>query len=472
MRKSALPSTAMSTKPASFLERLGLHRPELRAWALYDWANSAFVLIVITAVFPVYYRQVAAAGIEGSRADFWFGAVTSGALVVVAILAPILGALGDYLGRRKQMLAAFLLVGVAATTGLAAVGEGDWTLALGLFALGNIGVATSFVFYDALLPHVARGEELDRVSTAGYALGYLGSGLLLIVNLAAIQKPELFGLPSTGFATRLSFVTVAVWWVVFAIPLFRRIPEPPRQVEADEAAGDVSAWQAISVAFARLGETFRELRTSYREAFKLLVAVLIYNDGIGTIIRMASIYAASRNLPELHIIAAILLVQFVGIPFAFLFGNLAGRIGAKRSILLTLVVYTGIAIIAYRMETVREFYILAILVGMVQGGAQALSRSLFASMIPKHKASEFFGFFAVFEKFAGILGPALFTLMIALTGSSQDAILSVIAFFVVGGAMLWFVDVEAGRKLARETDARLLADPEAGHAPGAVETSS
>lgn len=464
----------MSTKPASFLERLGLHRPELRAWALYDWANSAFILIVITAVFPVYYRKVAAAGIEGSRADFWFGLVTSGALVVVAALAPVLGALGDYLGRRKQMLAAFLLVGVAATVGLATVGEGDWKLALGLFALGNIGVATSFVFYDALLPHIARGDELDRVSTAGYALGYLGSGLLLIVNLAAIQKPELFGLPSTGVATRLSFVTVALWWVVFAIPLFRRVPEPPRQVEADEVSEEAKAgaMSAISVAFSRLGETFRELRTSYREAFKLLIAVLIYNDGIGTIIRMASIYAASRNLPDLHIIAAILLVQFVGIPFAFLFGGLAGRIGAKRSILLALVVYTGIAIIAYRMETVRAFYVLAILVGMVQGGAQALSRSLFASMIPRHKASEFFGFFAVFEKFAGILGPAVFTFMIWLTGSSQQAILSVIAFFAVGGALLWRVDVEAGRQLARETDARLLADPNEGHHSAIAEEST
>ena len=455
----------MADAPVSFLARLGLDRPELRAWALYDWANSAFVLVIITAVFPVYYRSVAASGIEGARADSWFGLATTASLVLVAVLAPVLGALADYLGQRKRMLAVFMAVGIAATFAMFAIRDGDWKLALVLFAVGNIGVATSFVFYDALLPHIARGEELDRVSTAGYALGYLGSGILLVGVLAAIQRPELVGLPDAGTATRLGFVAVGVWWLLFAIPLFRRIPEPPRRREADEQ--ETGAASAIRIAFVRLGETAGELRTGYREAFKLLVAVLIYNDGIGTIIRMASLYAASRDLPDQHIIAAILLVQFVGIPFAFLFGALAGRLGAKRSILLALVVYTFISILAYRMTTVREFYILAILVGMVQGGAQALSRSLFASLIPKHKASEFFGFFAVFEKFAGILGPALFTVMIALTGSSQNAILSVIFFFVVGGALLITVDVEKGRRLARETDARYLDDPTAGHASGA-----
>jgi len=367
----------------------------------------------------------------------------------------VLGALGDFLGRRKALLAIFLSLGVAASAGLALVQEGDWTLALVLFAIGNLGVATSFVFYDALLPHIARGDELDRVSTAGYALGYLGSGLLLIVDLAAIQRPALFGLANSGLATRLSFLSVALWWALFSLPLFRRVPEPPRRIESDERA---AAMAAVAATFSRLGETFHELSTGYREAFKLLIAVLIYNDGIGTIIRMASIYAASRGLPNQHIIGAILLVQFVGIPFAFLFGALAGRIGAKRSILLALVVYTGISILAYRMQTVQEFYLLAILVGMVQGGAQALSRSLFAAMIPKHKASEFFGFFAVFEKFAGILGPLVFTLMIGFTGSSQKAILSVIAFFALGGFLLSRVDVEAGGRLAREIDARLLGD--------------
>ncbi len=443
----------MFEQRAPFLKRFGLHRPALRAWAMYDWANSAFILVVITAVFPLYFQKVAAADLDPDIATSYYGIATTLALILVAVLSPFVGALADFLGRRKQMMAGFVALGVLASAGLALVDTGDWVLGLVLFALGNIGVATSFVFYNALLPHVANKDELDRVSTAGYALGYLGSGMLLIVNLLWIQKPEWFGLADGGVGTRLSFVSVALWWAVFAVPLFRKVPEPPREIETDEAQGA----NPIGATFSRLRETFHELRGGYKEAFKLLVAVLIYNDGIGTVIRMAAIYAGTRNLPQEHVIAAILLVQFVGIPFAFLFGNLASRIGAKQAILLSLCVYIGISVLAYRLDSVKEFYILAIAVGMVQGGAQALSRSLFASMVPKHKAAEFFGFFSVFEKFAGIFGPLLFTLMIGLTGSSQKAILSVMIFFIVGGALLTRVDVEAGRRHAREADEALVA---------------
>ncbi len=441
----------MKAKKPGLLQRFALHRPELRAWAMYDWANSAFILVIITAVFPIYFQSVAAKNLDPERATFWFGIATTVSLVCVAFLAPILGALGDYLGQRKRMMAGFVGLGVVTTAAMFFIRTGDWILALALFFVGNLAVSASFVFYDSLLPHIAEGDELDRVSTAGYALGYLGSGLLLIVNLAWIQKPEWFGLSGAGLATRLSFVSVALWWGGFSIPLFRRVPEPPRQIEADE----VGAANPILVSIQRLGETFRELRGSYSEAFKMLLAVMIYNDGIGTIIRMAGIYAATRGLPQQEVIAAILMVQFVGIPFAILFGQLAGRIGAKRAILLALVVYVAISVIAYRMTTIREFFILAFLVGMVQGGAQALSRSLFASMVPRHKAAEFFGLFSVFEKFAGIAGPLLFSVMIGLTGSSQQAILSVIFFFVVGGVVLWRVDVEAGRRQARESDRQL-----------------
>jgi len=440
-------------RPLSFLERCGLHRPELRAWAMYDWANSAFILVIITAVFPFYYSQVAAAELEKSTRLSYFGWTTTGALAAVAVLSPILGALADYLGRRKRMMAGFLGLGVVATCCMVFIGEGDWPLALLLFALGNLGIALSFVFYDSFLPHIADGKEIDRVSAAGYALGYLGSGLLLILNLWWINQPETFGIADAGTATRLAFVSVGLWWAGFSIPLFRRVPEPPRQIEADE----VGAASAIRVTFRRLLETFRELRGGYRQAFLMLLAFLIYNDGIGTIIRMAAIYADDQGLPQKSVIIAILLVQFVGIPCALVFGNVAVRIGTKRAILIGVGVYMVISIVAYKMETIREFYVLAILVALVQGGTQALSRSLFASMIPKHKASEFFGFFAVFEKFAGILGPLIFTLMIGLTGSSQRAILSVIAFFVVGGLLLTRVDVATGQREAKEAEARVLA---------------
>ena len=441
------------SQPTGFLERFGLHRPELRAWAMYDWANSAFYLIVITSVFPIFYQQVAASGLEPETATFRFSMATAIALGLVAISAPVLGALADFLAWRKRMMAFFVLLGVLATACMFLIRDGDWVLATVLFGIGNFAVATSFVFYDSFLPHIAKGDEMDRVSTAGYALGYLGSGLLLVGFLPGIQE-------SFASAARLAFVGVAVWWGVFSLPLFFRIKEPPREIEADE----LDASSAIRVSFQRLKETFREIKT-YRQAFQMLLAMLIYNDGIGTIVRMAGIYAVERGVPRKDTVTAILLVQFIGIPFAFLFGMLAGKIGPKRSILGALGVFTIVCIAAYNLgggpehETVRQFYIIAFMVGAVQGGAQALSRSLFASMIPKHKASEFFGFFSVFEKFAGIFGPLIFGWMIIATGSTRGAILSVIAFFIVGGAILAFVDVEAGRRHAKEMDERLIAAP-------------
>jgi UMF1 family MFS transporter len=428
-------------------DRIGLDRPETRAWAIYDWANSAFQCTIITAIFPVYYSSVAAAGLPGSTATARFAAATTIALTIIAVASPILGAYADFAGAKKRMLAAFMSVGVAATAAMFLIREGDWRLAEWLFVAANIGISGSFVFYDSLLPHIAADDEIDRVSSAGYALGYLGGGLLLVVNLLWIMKPAWFGLPDAGFGSRLSFLSVAVWWVAFSIPMFRRVPEPP--VKPDAAA--VASGNVVGASLVQLFDTLRELRR-YRQAALMLVAFLIYNDGVGTIIRMAGIYGAEMNLPQDALIGAIVMVQFVGIPFAILFGKLAGPIGAKRAIFLSLVIYVAISILGFRMRTIQEFYLLAFLVGTVQGGSQALSRSLFATMVPRHKSSEFFGFFAVFEKFAGIFGPAVFALTVALTGSSRNAILSVIAFFVVGAALLARVDVAEGRqRAARET---------------------
>jgi MFS transporter, UMF1 family len=327
------------------------------------------------------------------------------------------------------------------------IGHGDWALALLLFALGNIGAMASLIFYDSLLPHVAHGDELDRVSTAGFAIGFLGGGLLLAINLAWIMSPGTFGLPDTSAGVRLSLLSVAIWWVVFSIPLFRVVPEPPVRLTQSMPLS-----RAIGASFVELGHTFRELKR-FKHAFLMLLAFLIYNDGIQTIIRMASIYATQLGIGSTHLILAFLMVQFLGIPFTFLYGTLAGRIGPKPSIFITLVIYAVIATLGYFMKTATHFYMLAALVAIVQGGSQALSRSLFASMIPRFKSSEFFGFFSVFEKFAGLFGPLLFGLSITIFGSSQAAILSVIAFFVVGGAILVFVNVDEGRRIARQVEA-------------------
>jgi MFS transporter, UMF1 family len=348
-----------------------------------------------------------------------------------------------------------MLVGAAATAGMFFIRRGDLTLASTLFVIALVGATASFVFYESILPHIAKPSEIDRVSSAGYAVGYIGGGVLLAANFAWIARPDLFGLPSgeglsdqaATLPVRLAFLSVAVWWIVFSIPLFRHVPEPPRTLEHDETrTGSV-----LLTSFTRLGETLRQLMR-FRQAFLMLLAFLVYNDGIGTIIKMATIYGSELGIGQSSMILAILIVQFVGIPFTFLFGSLAGVVGAKRSIFVGLLVYAGISVLGYYMTTATHFMILAGLVGMVQGGTQALSRSLFSSMVPPHKSGEFFGFFAVFEKFAGILGPLIFSMTIALTGSSRNAILSVIGFFVVGAILLAMVDVEEGRRAVRAAE--------------------
>jgi UMF1 family MFS transporter len=444
---------------SDLLNRLGLHRPELRAWAMYDWANSAMVTVIMTAVFPPFFSAVAAANLAPQEATARFGIATALCIVVAALSAPLLGAIADFAGIKKRLLAAFLFLGSGAVAAMFFLQRGDWLAAALLFMLANIGATGSFVFYDALLPHVASVEEVDRVSTAGYALGYIGGGILLALNLLWITHPGWFGLPSgpglssaqATLPVRLAFLSVAVWWLVFSIPLFRRVPEPPRRLEPDEAV----AQSAVRVASARLRETFGELR-QYRHAFVLLLAFLLYNDGINTIIRMATIYGAEIGVERDTMILAVMITQFVGVPFAFLFGLLAGWIGTKRSVILGLFVYMGITVLGYFMTNATHFLMLAILVGMVQGGTQALSRSLFASMIPRHKSGELFGFFGIMERFGGVLGTGVMTTLTLLTGHSRNGILAIVVFFIVGALLLRLVDVPEGQRIARAADAQAL----------------
>ena len=440
------------------LDRLGLHRPELRAWAMYDWANSAMVTVIMTAVFPPFFSAVAASNLTPQQATARFGIATTLCIVVVAVSAPLLGAIADFAGIKKRLLAIFMVFGASAVASMFLLRHGDWLAAAVLFACANIGATGSFVFYDALLPHIAKGQELDRVSTAGYALGYIGGGILLALNLMWITQPQWFGLPAGDGVTpaqatlpvRLSFLSVAIWWLGFSIPLFRRVSEPPRRLEPDEGIGQ----SALRVARARLRETFGELR-QYRHAFVLLLAFLLYNDGINTIIRMATIYGAEIGVERDTMILAVMITQFVGVPFAFLFGLLSGALGAKRSILLGLFAYMGITVLGYFMTNATHFLMLAVLVGMVQGGTQALSRSLFASMIPSHKSGEFFGFFGVMERFGGSLGTGVMTALSLATGSSRNGILAIILFFVAGAFLLRKVDVAEGQRAARAADAHL-----------------
>jgi len=424
-----------------FLDKLGLGRRELRAWAMYDWANSAVQTTIIAAVFPIFFQKVAAAGIPGPVATARFAWASTWAILIVAVVAPLLGAVADRAPVKKQFLAVFLAIGAVATAFMFFITSGAWLFALVLFVIVNVGVAGSIVFYESLLPHIASEDELDRVSTAGYALGYLGGGVLLAINIAMMTWPSAFLLPGREVAVRASLASVAVWWVLFSIPLFRQVQEPPQRAHAGTIDGPLAAAR-------QLVQTLRELR-QYRPAFMLLLAFLLYNDGIQTIIRMATTYGTEIGLDENAMIGALLLTQFVGVPFGFAFGMLAGRIGAKPAVFLGLTVYAVITVLGYFMRTSTHFFALALMVGMVQGGTQALSRSLFASMIPKQKSSEFFAFFGVFERYAGILGPALFAWVVGQTGTSRNAILSIIAFFIIGGILLTFVDVEEGRREAK-----------------------
>ena len=417
---------------------------------MYDWAISPVQTTVMVAVFPIFYIGVAGAHAGATKASQWWALSNGIAIAIVALLSPILGAVADYAAAKKKMLAASMVVGVLACAGMFFIGTGELVFASVMFVLVAIGAAAAVVFYDALLPHIASADEVDRVSTGAFAIGYFGGGVMLALNLAVILKPGWFGLAGSSptLPVRLSLASVALWWIIFSIPLFRNVPEPPRRLEEDEEVGQ----NPVKVAFTRLLETFQELR-GYKHAFLMLVAFLIYNDGISTIQKMAAAYGTELGIPQESVIAAILIVQFVGIPATFLFGSLAGRMGAKGAIFVGLFVYLVISIVGYSMTTATHFYVLAGLVGLVQGGTQALSRSLFSNLIPRHKSGEFFGFYSVFSKFAGIFGPILFAWIIGATGSSRNAILSVIVFFVAGGILLAFVNVGEGERAARAAEA-------------------
>jgi UMF1 family MFS transporter len=639
------------------------YRRRIRAWTLYDWANSAFFTTVLAAVLPVYYSHVAGStlGSPAKATQYWTITLAI-ALVIVAVVSPILGTVSDILRAKKAFLAMFTAIGVMGVGLLVLVGSGDWLLASAFLIIGRIGAAGAIVFYDSLLPHVARPEDQDRVSTRGYAIGYLGGGLLLAVNIVMI-----FTLGDT-LGARLSFVTVAVWWAVFSIPILRRVPEPPA------AGSHLAGTSILRATFSRLRETFNNLRR-YRHLFRYLIAFLIYNDGIGTIIGVAVIYGAELGFGSVELVAAILLVQFVGIPFSLIFGRIpsrderlravflafvlwnlimiplagiAGRflladdvtgarlpeftstatavgegeyapgstavdlqgawtvrsesdlpsaadgayaftsevgdeyrlryhgqkvevtyaegpdrgkwdvlidgepvmdgddplvidgyneadrfelteiidagdggehvlsivntadrdadatgtvmsigqtevlpaprvsslgtilglllvieivglalaslfgrsllggladtMSTKRTIILSLIVYSAVAVWGFVLDTVIEFWYLAWMVAIVQGGSQALSRSLYASMSPTTESGEFFGFFSVMSKVSAIIGPLVFALAVALFGSSRPAVLSIIVFFLVGIVLLTRVDVDEGRRAAQEAD--------------------
>ena len=399
------------------------------SWALYDWANSVFATTVMAGFFPVFFKEYWSAGSDAVVSTAQLGFANSIASVCILIAAPILGAVADGGGARKKYLGVFTALGIVMSAGLWFVAQGDWAMAALVYVLAVVGFSGGIVFYDALIMSVSPPERYDEVSSFGFSLGYIGGGILFAVNVAMVLSPATFGLPGAAEAVRLSFLTVAVWWLVFSIPLFRNVPEPPR-------TGD--AGTAVASGLRSLAKTMREHRT-HRMALLFLVAYFFYIDGVHTIIRMAVDYGLSLGFPADSLIVALLIVQFVGFPAALVFGLVARRVGPKPTLYFGVVVYVAVTIYAYFMTSVIEFYILAVVIGLVQGGVQAISRSLYARFVPAAQSGEFFGFFNMIGRFAAIIGPSLVAITGLLTGSSRLGILSVIVVLVIGAVLLGFV---------------------------------
>lgn len=401
------------------------------SWALYDWANSAFATTVIAGFFPIFFKQYWSGQFADTTSTLQLGVGSAVASVVVMMLSPVLGAVADRNGGKKALLAVFAAIGVAATASLFLVGQGQWLAAMTLFVIASIGFFGGLTFYDGLIVEVAAPAAMDRVSALGYGLGYLGGGVLLAINVAMYLQPAWFGFADQAQAVRWAFLSVAVWWALFSLPLLRFVSErqPSRNV----------GWaRAIRAGLQELRTTVTHVR-AVRGAFVFLIAYWLYIDGVHTIIRMAVDFGLNLGFPASSLIVALLLVQFVGFPAAVAFGWLGERWGTRKAIYLGLVVYAGVTTWGYFMHTVAQFYVLAAVVGLVQGGVQSLSRSYFARLIPVGKSGEFFGFYNMLGKFAAVIGPLLVGLTAGLTGNAHLSILAVLVLFVAGGVLLAFV---------------------------------
>jgi UMF1 family MFS transporter len=405
-----------------------LNKPVV-GWAFYDWANSAFATTVMVVFFPVFFKQYWSADVSAQESTLRLAVANGGASFLLAVLSPFLGALGDRGGARVRFLAAFTVLGVAATAALSAVGQGQWLLAALLFALASIGFWGGIIFYDSLLIDVAPRERLDTVSGAGYAFGYLGGGILLAINVWMTLDPQRFGLVDAAAAVKASFVTVAIWWALFSIPTFVFVRERTHGTAHTPVA------TLMRDSFAELVRTFRLVRR-YRAVWMFLLSYWLYIDGVNTIQKMSVDYGMSIGLETSSLIQAILLVQFIGFPAALLFGWIGQRMSPIVGIFICIGVYALVTVYATQLQTAGEFFAMAIAIGCVQGGVQALSRSYYGRLIPHEHAGEFYGFYNMMGKFAAVLGPFLVGVTAFVTQSSRAAILSIVILFIAGALLL------------------------------------
>ncbi len=408
------------------------NKKQVLSWALYDWANSAFATTVMAGFFPIFYKQYWAAGVDASSSTFQLGVANAVASLVIVLCAPVLGAIADAGKYKKEFLLLFAILGISLTSMLYWVGKGDWAAAVMLFSAATVGFMGANVFYDALILNVSDENNRDVVSALGYALGYLGGGLLFAINVAMTLSPDSFGLADASEAVRLSFISVSIWWAVFSVPLFLFVKEQPTSIKT-------SLVVSIKRGLCQFMATFHQIR-ALRNVWIFLLAYWLYIDGVDTVVRMAVDYGLSIGLESNHLIVALLLTQFVGFPAAIAFGYIGKHFGTRQGIYVALTIYILVTGMAYFIDRVWEFYLLAAMIGLVQGGVQSLSRSFYADIIPASQPAEFFGFYNMMGKSAALIGPLLVGLIVLFTADHRLGMLSLIILFVTGGVLLTKVE--------------------------------
>lgn len=401
---------------------------EEKSWILYDWANSSFSAIVAAIILPVFFQNIAqSGGVSSVDSTAYWGYATSFGTLICAVLAPFLGTLGDFKGMKKKLFTAFMLLGIISTFLLAVTNS--WQGLLLFYILGTLGFSGSCIYYDSFLLDVTDISRMDRVSSVGYGLGYIGGSTIpLIISLVLIQFGSSFGI-ATIPATKFSFILTAVWWFVFSIPMLRHVHQK----------------HAIAVSSNMMLHTLSNMKQTLsmiiknKSVFFFLIAYFFYIDGVGTIIHMATVFGASCGLESMDMMVILLVVQIVAFPFAILYGKLSGKFGARNMILFGIATYMVVCLLGFNLKEMKDFLMLAVLVGTAQGGIQALSRSFYGKLVPADQASEYFGFFDVFGKFSAVIGPALFGFVAQLTGVTNYGVLAVMSMFVIGGGIFLFL---------------------------------
>ena len=419
-------------------------KKSILAWSFYDWANSAFATTVMAGFFPVFFKEYWSTTDNVTLSTWYLGLANSTASILIAALSPFLGAIADQGTAKKKLLILFAFIGIISTGALWIVQQGSWQVAILFYVIASVGFMGGNIFYDSLLPGIASKEKIDYTSSLGFALGYIGGGLLFLINVLMYLQPHIFGIPDSATAIKLSFLSVAIWWAVFSIPIMIFVEEP-------KIHEPVGIFKAIKGGWSQLISTIQKVR-QLKVVGTFLIAYWLYIDGVDTIIRMSIDYGTSLGFPSSSLITALLLVQFIAFPATLAYNWFSSKIGIKNAIYIGIIGYSSITIFGVFVSEEWHFYVIAVVIGCFQGGIQALSRSMYSRIIPKDQAAEFFGFYNMLGKFAAIVGPPLMGYVGLATGNPRLGILSIIILFILGGYVLSKVDLKEGEMMAESFD--------------------